>query len=43
VIGEGKMGPVARAVQKEFQAVIRGRHARSDEWLDYIKEPVLAA
>ncbi len=43
VIGEGKMGPVARAVQKEFQAVIRGRHARSDDWLDYIKAPVLTA
>jgi len=43
VIGEGKMGPVTRAVQKEFQAVIRARHARSDEWLDYIKEPVLSA
>jgi branched-chain amino acid aminotransferase len=43
VIGEGKMGPVARALQKEFQAVIRARHARSDEWLDYIKEPVLSA
>ncbi len=43
VIGEGKMGPVARAVQKEFQAVIRGRHARSSEWLDYVKEPALAA
>jgi branched-chain amino acid aminotransferase len=42
VIGEGKMGPVARAVQKEFQAVIRGRHARSSEWLDYVKEPALA-
>jgi len=33
VIGEGKMGPVARAVQKEFQAVIRGRHARSDGFI----------
>lgn len=42
VIGEGKMGPVARAVQKEFQAVIRGRHSRSSEWLDYVKEPALA-
>jgi branched-chain amino acid aminotransferase len=42
VIGEGKMGPVARAVQKEFQAVIRGRHVRSREWLDYVKEPALA-
>ena len=43
VIGEGKMGPVARAVQKEFQAVIRGRHTRSSEWLDYVKEPALAS
>lgn len=43
VIGEGKMGPVARAVQTEFQALIRGRHVRSDEWLDYVKVPVLAA
>jgi branched-chain amino acid aminotransferase len=43
VIGEGKMGPVARAVQKEFQAVIRGRHNRSSEWMDYVKEPALAA
>jgi branched-chain amino acid aminotransferase len=42
VIGEGRMGPVARAVQKEFQAVIRGRHTRSSEWLDYVKEPALA-
>ena len=42
VIGEGKMGPVARAVQTEFQALIRGRHVRSDEWLDYVKQPALA-
>ena len=42
VIGEGKMGPVARAIQKEFQAVIRGRHPRSAEWLEYVKEPALA-
>jgi hypothetical protein len=37
------MGPVARAVQTEFQALIRGRHIRSSEWLDYVKVPVLAA
>jgi branched-chain amino acid aminotransferase len=43
VIGEGKMGPVARAIQGEFQAVIRGRHARSSEWLEYVKQPVMAA
>jgi branched-chain amino acid aminotransferase len=40
VIGEGKMGPVARAVQGEFQAAIRGEHPRSEEWLDFINETV---
>jgi branched-chain amino acid aminotransferase len=37
VIGSGKMGPVTRVVQKEFQAAIRGKHKRSSEWLDYVK------
>jgi branched-chain amino acid aminotransferase len=40
VIGEGKMGPVARAVQKSFHAAIRGEHPRSEEWLDYVNETV---
>ena len=40
VIGEGKMGPVARAVQGKFQAAIRGEHPRSPEWLDYVNETV---
>jgi branched-chain amino acid aminotransferase len=43
VIGQGKMGSVARAIQGEFQAVIRGRHARSSQWLEYVKIPVMAA
>jgi branched-chain amino acid aminotransferase len=43
VIGEGKMGPVARAVQGEFQAAIRGEHPRSEEWLDFINETVPVA
>ena len=43
VIGEGKMGPVTRAVQKEFQAAIRGEHTRSEEWLDYVNETVPVA
>jgi branched-chain amino acid aminotransferase len=43
VIGEGRMGPVARAIQDEFQAVIRGRHVRSDDWLEYVKVPVMAS
>jgi branched-chain amino acid aminotransferase len=43
VIGEGKMGPVARAVQGEFQAAIRGEHPRSEKWLDYVNETVPVA
>ena len=43
VIGEGRMGPVARAIQDEFQAVIRGRHLRSNAWLEYVKVPVMAS
>ena len=39
-IGEGRMGPVTRQVQKAFQAAIRGRHARSAEWLDYVNTEV---
>ena len=35
-IGAGKMGPVTRAVQQAYQAVIHGRHPRSPEWLDYV-------
>jgi branched-chain amino acid aminotransferase len=33
VIGKGKAGPVTRALQKEFDKLIRGRHAKSAEWL----------
>jgi len=32
-IGDGKTGPVARALQKAFDEVTSGRHARSKEWL----------
>ena len=35
-IGCGKMGPVTRALQKEFFALVYGKHARSAEWLDYV-------
>jgi branched-chain amino acid aminotransferase len=38
-IGSGKMGPVTRAVQQAYHAVIRGRHPRSAEWLDYVNTP----
>ncbi len=33
VIGDGKAGPVTRALQHEFDKVVSGRHARSAEWL----------
>jgi branched-chain amino acid aminotransferase len=33
VIGDGKTGPVTRALQQEFDTVVSGRHARSAEWL----------
>jgi len=35
-IGSGKMGPITRAIQKEFFALVHGEHARSAEWLDYV-------
>jgi branched-chain amino acid aminotransferase len=33
VIGDGKAGPVTRALQQEFDKLVNGRHARSAEWL----------
>jgi branched-chain amino acid aminotransferase len=36
-IGAGKMGPVTRAIQQAYQEAIHGRHARSAEWLDYVR------
>jgi branched-chain amino acid aminotransferase len=33
VIGDGKAGPVTRALQNEFDQLVTGRHARSEEWL----------
>jgi branched-chain amino acid aminotransferase len=32
VIGDGKTGPVTRAMQEEFHALVAGRHARSAQW-----------
>ncbi len=40
-IGDGKAGPVARALQKAFHDVTCGKHSRSDEWLAYV--PLSAA
>jgi branched-chain amino acid aminotransferase len=42
-IGDGKTGPVTRALQKEFEALTRGRHARSAEWLTPVKTTVEVA
>ena len=39
VIGKGTTGPIARMLQKEFHSAIRGTHARSKEWLEYITPP----
>jgi len=33
VIGKGKAGPITRALQKEFDKLVSGRHAKSAEWL----------
>jgi branched-chain amino acid aminotransferase len=35
-IGTGSTGPVTRAIQEEFHAVIRGRHPRSRQWLELV-------
>jgi branched-chain amino acid aminotransferase len=36
-IGNGKTGPVTRALQDAFEALTRGRHSRSSQWLSYVK------
>jgi len=41
VIGDGKAGPVTRAMQEQFDKVVSGRHARSAQWLAPV--PVLNA
>jgi len=35
-IGSGQMGPVTRAVQKEFFKTVQGKGMRSAAWLEYI-------
>jgi branched-chain amino acid aminotransferase len=36
-IGEGKTGPVTRAIQKVFQDATHGKLAEYEGWLDYVK------
>jgi branched-chain amino acid aminotransferase len=35
-IGAGKTGPVTRALQKVFQAAVRGQDPKYEDWLDYV-------
>jgi branched-chain amino acid aminotransferase len=41
VIGDGKTGPVTRAIQKIFHDAIRGKLAQYDHWLDYVEEAAI--
>jgi branched-chain amino acid aminotransferase len=41
VIGDGKAGPVTRAMQQEFDKLVNGRHARSAAWFSPV--PALKA
>ncbi|PWH16645.1 MAG: branched chain amino acid aminotransferase [Anaerolineae bacterium] len=36
-IGNGVTGPITQAIQRVYHDVIRGRHARSAEWCDYVE------
>lgn len=40
-IGNGKAGPVTRALQQEFDKLTSGKHRRSKEWLSHV--PALTA
>jgi branched-chain amino acid aminotransferase len=40
LIGEGKTGPITRALQRAYHDALHGRHPRSDGWLDYVNESV---
>jgi branched-chain amino acid aminotransferase len=39
-IGDGKTGPVTRAIQHVYHDLIRGKVAKYEEWCDYIEEEV---
>jgi branched-chain amino acid aminotransferase len=40
VIGEGKTGPVTRAIQKVYQDATHGKSDRYQGWLNYVKEGI---
>jgi branched-chain amino acid aminotransferase len=39
-IGDGKTGPVTRAIQQVYHDLIRGRVAKYESWCDYVEEEV---
>lgn len=41
-IGEGKTGPITRAIQNVFHEAIRGKLAQYDNWLSYVEQPAMA-
>ena len=41
-IGDGKTGPVTRAIQKVYHDLIRGKVAPYEAWCDYVEEKVKA-
>jgi branched-chain amino acid aminotransferase len=41
VVGDGKTGPITRAIQKVFHEAIRGQLAQYDHWLAYVDETAI--
>jgi branched-chain amino acid aminotransferase len=39
-IGDGKTGPVTRAIQQVYHDAIRGKVPRYEQWCDYVEEKV---
>ncbi|HEX5944318.1 MAG TPA: branched-chain amino acid transaminase [Anaerolineales bacterium] len=39
-IGDGKTGPITRAIQNVYHDLIRGKVAKYEEWCDYVEEEV---
>ena len=39
-IGDGKTGPITRAIQNVYHDLIRGKIAKYEEWCDYVEEKV---
>jgi len=39
-IGDGRRGPITKAIQDSFQKTVHGNGRRSAEWLDFVQVPV---